>query len=214
MTTSDLRFTLGNERTGGGSSGGADRQDDGVFVESLVQIVHFTILRPALEEYRDFIGGSEEENEEDQPDRREQDGVQKPCARGYWDDVAIPDGGQRSSRATTASVTRRDRLGRVSARFPPCPLPCPKPPRHLSAEEIVQRYRRCADGVEKTHWQIIWLLDQGQHIPAVAAQLGYSEDWVRTIVHRYVDEEPTDCRIGGIPIPGPSHWSARRSVGR
>jgi transposase len=58
---------------------------------------------------------------------------------------------------------------------------------HLTSEEITQRYRACTDGVEKTHWHIIWLLDQGQHVPAVAAELGYSEDWVRTIVHRYRD---------------------------
>lgn len=67
----------------------------------------------------------------------------------------------------------------------PAPL---KLPAHLSSAEITERYRACSDGVERTHWQIIWLLDQGQHVPAVATQLGYSEDWVRTIVHRYIDQ--------------------------
>ena len=66
------------------------------------------------------------------------------------------------------------------------PAPLTLPP-HLTSSEITQRYRTCADGVEKTHWHIIWLLDQGQHIPAVAAELGYSQGWVRTIVHRYSD---------------------------
>lgn len=67
----------------------------------------------------------------------------------------------------------------------PAPL---KLPSHLSSTEIRDRYRTCPDGVEKTHWQIIWLLDQGQHIPAIAADLGYTEPWVRTIVHRYIDD--------------------------
>lgn len=66
------------------------------------------------------------------------------------------------------------------------PAPLKLPP-HLTSEEIIRRYRTCADGVEKTHWQIIWLLDQGRHVPAIAAELGYSQDWVRTIVHRYRD---------------------------
>ena len=67
------------------------------------------------------------------------------------------------------------------------PAPLKLPP-HLSSEEITQRYRSCTDGVEKTHWQIIWLLDQGQHVPAIAAELGYTETWVRTLVHRYIDQ--------------------------
>ncbi len=69
------------------------------------------------------------------------------------------------------------------------PAPLKLPP-HVSSPEIRNRYCACADGVERTHWQIIWLLDQGQHVPAVAAQLGYTEDWVRTIVHRYMELGP------------------------
>lgn len=67
------------------------------------------------------------------------------------------------------------------------PAPLKLPP-HLSSAEIKDRYRACTDAVERTHWQIICRLDQGQHIPAVAAELGYTEGWVRTIVHRYIDD--------------------------
>jgi transposase len=67
------------------------------------------------------------------------------------------------------------------------PAPLTLPP-HLSSVEIAKRMRACADAVERTHWQIIWLLDQGQRVPTVAAELGYSEAWVRTIVHRYSDQ--------------------------
>jgi transposase len=75
-------------------------------------------------------------------------------------------------------------------------------PAHLSSEELIQRYRACADGVERTHWQIIWLLDQGHHIPAIAAQLSYSENWVRTIVHRYIDQGPDGLRDRRHANPG------------
>lgn len=33
---------------------------------------------------------------------------------------------------------------------------------HLSVEELEQRYRASKDGVERSHYQIIWLLAQGQ----------------------------------------------------
>lgn len=66
----------------------------------------------------------------------------------------------------------------------PAPLTLPS---HRSSADIAKRMRTCPDAVERTHWQIIWLLDQGQHVPAIAAELGYTEPWVRTIVHRYID---------------------------
>jgi len=75
-------------------------------------------------------------------------------------------------------------------------------PPHLSSAEIEHRYRVCADGVERLHWQIIWLLDQGHHVPAVAEQLGYTEDWVRTIVHRYIKDGPEGLRDRRRTNPG------------
>ena len=75
-------------------------------------------------------------------------------------------------------------------------------PPHLSSAEMAKRSRSCADGVERTHWQIIWLLDQGQHIPAVARQLGYTENWVRTIVHRYIADGPEGLKDRRHANPG------------
>lgn len=75
-------------------------------------------------------------------------------------------------------------------------------PPHLSSAEITHRYRTCADGVERLHWQIIWFLDQGHHVPAVAEQLGYTEDWVRLIVHRYIDDGPDGLRDRRRSNPG------------
>jgi transposase len=56
---------------------------------------------------------------------------------------------------------------------------------HLSVAELEHRYRTCRQGVERGHWQIVWLVAGGHHCPAVATLTGYSEDWVRTIIHRY-----------------------------
>lgn len=75
-------------------------------------------------------------------------------------------------------------------------------PPHLTSAEIAQHMRQCRDAVEKTHWQIIWLLEQGHHIPAVAKQLGYTEYWVRTIVHRYIAEGPAGLKDRRRANPG------------
>lgn len=70
--------------------------------------------------------------------------------------------------------------------MPRCLLLAP----HLSPAELEHRYRQSRDPVERTHWQMLWLIAQGHTCPAVATLLGYSEDWVRTIVHRYNDAGP------------------------
>lgn len=91
-------------------------------------------------------------------------------------------------------------------------------PPHLTSAEIEHRYRACPDGVERTHWQIIWLLDQGHHVPAVAATLGYSEAWVRTLVHRYIDAGPEGLRDrrrtnpGATPLVSPAVRAELREV--
>ena len=56
---------------------------------------------------------------------------------------------------------------------------------HRSVEDLEHRSRQSRDPVERTHWHMLWLIAQGHTCPAVATLLGYSEDWVRTIVHRY-----------------------------
>ncbi len=59
-----LGFSLGEQCAGGGAAGSAESADDGVLVESLVQLVHIALLGSAIEKDRDFVGGSEEENQE------------------------------------------------------------------------------------------------------------------------------------------------------
>ena len=45
---------------------------------------------------------------------------------------------------------------------------------HLSVEELEQRYRQASDGVERSHYQIIWLLAKGRRSSEVAQITGYS----------------------------------------
>lgn len=62
---------------------------------------------------------------------------------------------------------------------------------HRPDEDLEHRYRQRRDPVERTHWQMLWLVAQGHTCPAVATLLGYSEDGVRTMVHRDNRDGPT-----------------------
>src|SRR5947199_5609206 len=64
---------------------------------------------------------------------------------------------------------------------------------HLSHEEIARRYRACRSGVEKTHWQALWLLTRPGDPPTpaeVAPQLGLSPGWVRALIKRWNADGP------------------------
>ena len=43
---------------------------------------------------------------------------------------------------------------------------------HLPIEELEQRYRQAKDPVERSHYQIIWLLAQGKCSQEVATVMG------------------------------------------
>jgi transposase len=61
---------------------------------------------------------------------------------------------------------------------------------HESIEDIEARYRKAKDLVERSHWQIIWLLAQGKTTGEVAEVTGYCASWIRSISHRYNNEGP------------------------
>jgi hypothetical protein len=64
---------------------------------------------------------------------------------------------------------------------------------HLTPEDIAGRYRACRSGLEKTHWQILWLLTRSDPPPtptAVAAQVGLTPSWVRTVLERWNADGP------------------------
>ena len=56
---------------------------------------------------------------------------------------------------------------------------------HLSLEAVEARYRQATDAVERSHWQIIWLLAQGKTTKQIQEFTGYCLAWIRTIAHRY-----------------------------
>jgi transposase len=61
---------------------------------------------------------------------------------------------------------------------------------HESIEYIEARYRKAKDPVERSHWQIIWLLAQGKTTGEIAEVTGYCASWIRSIAHRYNNEGP------------------------
>jgi len=66
--------------------------------------------------------------------------------------------------------------------------------RHLTIEELGKRYRKARDGVDRSQWQIIWLVAQGKHSGEIAAMTGYRVGWIRALVRRYNADGPD--RIG------------------
>jgi transposase len=61
---------------------------------------------------------------------------------------------------------------------------------HLSSDELEARYRQAKDPVERTHFQIVWLLSQGKSTRAISEHTGYSVTWILEIAHRYSDHGP------------------------
>lgn len=56
---------------------------------------------------------------------------------------------------------------------------------HLSVAELKTRYLKAKDPVERSHYQIVWLMAQGKRTSEVALVTGYSSHWIRTLVRRY-----------------------------
>ncbi len=54
----------------------------------------------------------------------------------------------------------------------------------LDAAELFERYRAAAERVERSQFQIIWLLTSGESLAEVAAASGYSTRWIQKLIHR------------------------------
>src|SRR5512144_818262 len=61
---------------------------------------------------------------------------------------------------------------------------------HLGAEELAVRYRAARDPVERSRWQMLWLLVSRRRLGEVAAVTGYSSRWIREVVKRYNAKGP------------------------
>jgi transposase len=58
----------------------------------------------------------------------------------------------------------------------------------LSVDELERRYRSASEGMERSHWQIIWLLKQGHPAYEVAQMTGYCAYWIGQVARRFNDE--------------------------
>lgn len=56
---------------------------------------------------------------------------------------------------------------------------------HLSLAELERRYRQAEAPVARSHFQIVWLLAQGQTARQVAEATAYSPYWVGQVARRY-----------------------------
>ena len=55
----------------------------------------------------------------------------------------------------------------------------------LSLDELETRYRQAKAPIERSHYQIVWLLAQGRPTREVAAVTGYSRNWIYELVWGY-----------------------------
>jgi transposase len=72
----------------------------------------------------------------------------------------------------------------------------------LTVEELHEGYRKASEPVERTHWQILWLMKEGHAPREVAERVGYSARWVRTIVGRYNRQETQALSNHRLTLPG------------
>jgi transposase len=61
---------------------------------------------------------------------------------------------------------------------------------HLETEELEDRYRKAADPVLRSHYQILWLVGLGKSTTEVMEVTGYSRGWIQQIARRYNSDGP------------------------
>jgi len=73
---------------------------------------------------------------------------------------------------------------------------------HLNTDELGQRYRQAQTVIERSHFQIIWLLAQGKRTEEVAEVTGYSRSWIYELVRDYNHHGPECLGDGRRDNPG------------
>ncbi len=61
---------------------------------------------------------------------------------------------------------------------------------HLNSEELENRYRKAKDPVERSHYQILWLISEGKRTTEVMEVTGYSRGWIQQLARRYNEGGP------------------------
>ena len=56
---------------------------------------------------------------------------------------------------------------------------------HLEPKELENRYRKAHDPVERSHYQILWLISEGNTTTRVMEVTGYSRGWIQQLARRY-----------------------------
>src|SRR5918912_2665264 len=56
---------------------------------------------------------------------------------------------------------------------------------HLGSEELEDRYRKARDPVERSHYQILWLISRGKTTTQVMEPTGSSREWTHQLARRY-----------------------------
>ncbi len=56
---------------------------------------------------------------------------------------------------------------------------------HLNSEELEDRYRKAHDPVERSHYQILWLIAEGKTTTEVMEVTGYCRGWIQQLARRY-----------------------------
>ncbi len=56
---------------------------------------------------------------------------------------------------------------------------------HLNSKELEHRYRKAQDPVERSHYQILWLISEGNTTRQVMEVTGYSRGWIQQLARRY-----------------------------
>jgi transposase len=62
--------------------------------------------------------------------------------------------------------------------------------KHLSVEELEERYVGCQDATAARHFQAIWLLARGHTVSQVSATTAFGERWIEQLLARYNAEGP------------------------
>src|SRR3954470_18601002 len=73
---------------------------------------------------------------------------------------------------------------------------------HLGSEELEERYRKAHDPVERSHYQIVWLISQGKSTSQVMEATGYSRGWIQQLARRYNADGPEALRDRRHQNPG------------
>src|SRR5215217_3619443 len=61
---------------------------------------------------------------------------------------------------------------------------------HLGSKELENRYRKAKDPVLRSHYQIVWLISEGNTTRQVMEATGYSRGWIQQLARRYNERGP------------------------